>query len=102
MVEEVELDLDELTQEDKFYLIQQIETIQTSLRYTSSKNPSAENGQKERNTYVFEDFDEDETLVDSSDVYQRAKDPAANAKQLQRYVKSPSPDKQQLALPLKA
>ena len=46
--EEVELDLDDLTQEDKFYLIQQIEDIQKNIRYYSSN----------QETYVFQDFDE--------------------------------------------
>lgn len=46
--EEVELDLDDLTQEDKFYLIQQIEAVQKNIRYYSSN----------QETYVFQDFDE--------------------------------------------
>eukprot|EP00353_Schmidingerella_taraikaensis_P017617 CAMPEP_0185619684 /NCGR_PEP_ID=MMETSP0436-20130131/51401_1 /TAXON_ID=626734 ORGANISM="Favella taraikaensis, Strain Fe Narragansett Bay" /NCGR_SAMPLE_ID=MMETSP0436 /ASSEMBLY_ACC=CAM_ASM_000390 /LENGTH=70 /DNA_ID=CAMNT_0028259383 /DNA_START=1071 /DNA_END=1283 /DNA_ORIENTATION=+ len=41
--EEVELDLDDLTQEDKFYLIQQIEAVQKNIRYYSAN----------QETYVF-------------------------------------------------
>ena len=41
--EEVELDLDDLTQEDKFYLIQQIEAVQKNIRYYSTN----------QETYVF-------------------------------------------------
>ena len=46
--EEVELDLDDLTQEDKFYLIQQIEAVQKNIRYYSAN----------QETYVFQDFEE--------------------------------------------
>jgi len=34
-----ELNLDELTQEDKFYLIQQIENIQQNIRYGQDGSP---------------------------------------------------------------
>ena len=44
----MELDLDELTQEDKFYLIQQIEDIQKNIRYYSSN----------QETFVFQDFED--------------------------------------------
>lgn len=36
-IAEEEVDLDDLTQEDKFYLIQQIEAVQKNIRYYSAK-----------------------------------------------------------------
>ena len=52
--EEVELDLDDLTQEDKFFLIQQIEAVQKNIRYYSDN----------QETYVFQDFDDGEAKED--------------------------------------
>ena len=66
--EEVELDLDELTQEDKFYLIQQIEAVQKNIRYYSSN----------QETYVFQDFDDAGGPQSSAD--QPSKDPATSPK----------------------
>ena len=51
--EEVELDLDDLTQEDKFYLIQQIEAVQKNIRYYSAN----------QETYVFQDFEDGAAAV---------------------------------------
>ena len=55
--EEVELDLDDLTQEDKFYLIQQIEAVQKNIRYYSSN----------QETYVFQDFEDSGTAHNGTD-----------------------------------
>jgi hypothetical protein len=50
--EELELDIESLTQEDKFFLLQQIEDIQSNIRYNA--------GSERRETYVFHDFEDDE------------------------------------------
>lgn len=48
-----EINLDDLTQEDKFYLFQQIEHMQQNIRYGGDGSP-----------YIFQDFEEADTQLE--------------------------------------
>lgn len=67
-----EINLDHLTQEDKFFLIQQIENIQQNIRYCGDGSP-----------YIFKDFNEFDEALSDSYAYE-SESPVANERRGER------------------